>query len=76
MSIVKNSPEFLDCSDRTACRSWVAEIDGKPEDEAKTMLGLVDTVQCSVLFILDILCVSSSFALFISKFCRKVILKR
>ena len=75
MSIVKNSPEFLDCSDRTACRSWVAEIDGKPEDEAKTMLGLVDTVQCSVLFILDILCDSSS-VVFISMFCRKVILKR
>merc|ERR1711970_1479059 len=44
ISIVKDSKEFLDCSaDTTQCHSWITEIDGKPEDEAKTLLGLLDT---------------------------------
>ena len=44
ISIVKNSKEFLDCSsDQNQCHSWITEIDGKPEDEAKTLLGLLDT---------------------------------
>eukprot|EP00090_Calanus_glacialis_P024538 TRINITY_DN38153_c0_g1_i1.p1 TRINITY_DN38153_c0_g1~~TRINITY_DN38153_c0_g1_i1.p1 ORF type:complete len:546 (+),score=106.84 TRINITY_DN38153_c0_g1_i1:133-1770(+) len=44
ISIVKNSKEFLDCSaDKNQCHSWITEIDGKPEDEAKTLLGLLDT---------------------------------
>ena len=44
ISIVKNSPEFLDCTqDKEFCHSWISEIDGKQEDDAKTMLGLLDT---------------------------------
>ena len=44
ISIVKNSKKFLDCShDKKFCHSWISEIDGKHEDEAKTMLGLLDT---------------------------------
>ena len=44
ISIVKNSKEFLDCSgDKKFCHSWVSEMDGKHEDEARTLLGLLDT---------------------------------
>jgi len=44
ISIVKNSKEFLDCSeDKNQCQSWISEINGKPEDEAKILLGLLDT---------------------------------
>ena len=44
ISIVKNSREFLDCSqDPRFCHSWITEIDGAPEDEAKTIMGLLDT---------------------------------
>jgi len=40
---VKNSREFLDCTSGDTCVSWVTEINGKKEDEAKTMLGFLDT---------------------------------
>ena len=43
MSIVQNSREFLDCTSGDVCVSWVTEINGKREDEAKTMLGVLDT---------------------------------
>ena len=44
ISIVKNSREFLDCAhDKKFCHSWISEIDGAHEDEARTMLGLLDT---------------------------------
>ena len=47
ISIVKNSKAFLDCGhhgdNTTNCRSWITQIDGKSEKEAKTYLGLLDT---------------------------------
>jgi len=47
ISIVKNSKAFLDCDhhadNSTNCRSWITQIDGKSEKEAKTFLGLLDT---------------------------------
>jgi len=52
ISIVKNSKAFLSCfnsssstnsSTGTICSSWVTQIDGKTEQEAKTYLGLLDT---------------------------------
>ena len=47
ISIVKNSKAFLDCGEHgdntTKCKSWITEIDGKSEKEAKTFLGLLDT---------------------------------
>ncbi|XP_023339399.1 LOW QUALITY PROTEIN: glucose-6-phosphate exchanger SLC37A2-like [Eurytemora carolleeae] len=50
ISIVKNAKAFLDCdiSEHTdpsnvSCRSWITEIDGKTEKEAKTYLGFLDT---------------------------------
>ena len=44
ISIVKNSKEFLDCDrDKNFCHSWISEIDGKTQEEAKTLLGLLDT---------------------------------
>jgi len=47
ISIVKNSQAFLDCDhhgdNTTMCRSWISQIDGKSEKEAKTFLGLLDT---------------------------------
>ena len=47
ISIVKNSKAFLDCGEHgdntTKCRSWITQIDGKSEKEAKTFLGLLDT---------------------------------
>ena len=44
ISIVKNSKEFLDCDrDKNYCHSWIAEIDGRSQEEAKTLLGLLDT---------------------------------
>jgi len=47
ISIVKNSKAFLDCDhhgdNTTKCRSWITQIDGKSEKEAKTYLGLLDT---------------------------------
>eukprot|EP00090_Calanus_glacialis_P030254 TRINITY_DN4876_c0_g1_i1.p1 TRINITY_DN4876_c0_g1~~TRINITY_DN4876_c0_g1_i1.p1 ORF type:complete len:525 (-),score=179.91 TRINITY_DN4876_c0_g1_i1:298-1872(-) len=47
ISIVKNSAAFLDCgpvhNDSTRCKSWITQIDGKTEAEAKTFLGLLDT---------------------------------
>ena len=47
ISIVKNSKAFLDCDhhedNTTHCRSWISQIDGKSEKEAKTYLGLLDT---------------------------------
>merc|ERR1719244_1602620 len=59
ISIVKNSREFLDCSsDNNQCHSWITEIDGKPEEEAKTLLGLLDTTYL----------VSYAFFMFISGF--------
>ena len=48
ISIVKNSRAFLDCgpgnhTTNTTCTSWISQIDGKSEEEAKTFLGLLDT---------------------------------
>eukprot|EP00092_Neocalanus_flemingeri_P014087 GFUD01015196.1.p1 GENE.GFUD01015196.1~~GFUD01015196.1.p1 ORF type:complete len:522 (-),score=116.80 GFUD01015196.1:456-2021(-) len=47
ISIVKNSKAFLDCgkvhNSNTTCSSWITQIDGKTEAEAKTYLGLLDT---------------------------------
>lgn len=47
ISIVKNSKAFLNCaqkSDNTSvCTSWITQINGKTEQEAKTYLGLLDT---------------------------------
>jgi len=48
ISIVKNSRAFLDCgpgnhTTNTTCTSWISQIDGKSEQEAKTFLGLLDT---------------------------------
>ena len=43
LSIVKNSPGFLDCSKGKLCRSWVTQLDHKKEEEAHTILGLLDT---------------------------------
>jgi len=47
ISIVKNSKAFLDCGSvhnaSTVCSSWITQIDGKTEQEAKTYLGLLDT---------------------------------
>ena len=43
LSIVKNSREFLDCTSGDTCVSWITEINGAREDEAKTMLGVLDT---------------------------------
>jgi len=47
ISIVKNSKAFLDCGSvhnaSTICSSWITQIDGKTEQEAKTYLGLLDT---------------------------------
>jgi len=49
ISIVKNSKVFLSCSNSSSvnasstCTSWVTQIDGKSEQEAKTYLGLLDT---------------------------------
>jgi len=46
ISIVKNAKAFLDCDnagENSTCRSWVTELDGKPEHEAKTYLGFLDT---------------------------------
>lgn len=48
ISIVKNSHAFLNCpidntTNVTTCTSWISQIDGKTEPEAKTYLGLLDT---------------------------------
>jgi len=47
ISIVKNSKAFLDCgkvhNSNTTCTSWITQINGKTEHEAKTYLGLLDT---------------------------------
>jgi len=46
ISIVKNSHVFLDCEHANVtgtCTSWIEQIDGKTEKEAKTYLGLLDT---------------------------------
>jgi len=46
ISIVKNSKAFLNCAhddNTTSCTSWITEINGKTEQEAKTYLGLLDT---------------------------------
>jgi len=48
ISIVKNSHAFLNCekgkdNSTSTCSSWITEIDGKSESEAKTYLGLLDT---------------------------------
>jgi len=47
ISIVKNSKFFLDCGKvhkaNTTCKSWITQIDGRTEQEAKTYLGLLDT---------------------------------
>jgi OPA family glycerol-3-phosphate transporter-like MFS transporter 1/2 len=62
ISIVKNAKAFLDCDDgegsNGTCTSWITEINGKSEKEAKTYLGLLDT---SYLF-------SYSFFMFLSGF--------
>ena len=42
LSVVKNSEEFVNCS-QSVCSSWVDQLDGKPEDQTKTILGLLDT---------------------------------
>ena len=59
ISIVKNSKEFLDCSeDKNQCQSWISEINGKPEDEAKILLGLLDTTYLvSYAFFMFISCI-------------------
>ena len=43
LSIVKNSPGFLDCSKGKFCKSWVTQLDHKREEDAHTVLGLLDT---------------------------------
>lgn len=47
ISIVKNSKAFLNCPHKsdntTSCVSWITQINGKNEQEAKTYLGLLDT---------------------------------
>jgi len=53
ITVVKNSEDFLNCheddilesdeSNKTFCRSWISEIDGKDDTEAKSLLGLLDT---------------------------------
>merc|ERR1719187_1247109 len=49
ISIVKNSHAFLDCENATTashggtCTSWISQIDGRTEQDAKTYLGLLDT---------------------------------
>jgi len=47
ISIVKNSAAFLDCGvkhgDNATCSSFISQIDGMDEQEAKTTLGLLDT---------------------------------
>ena len=43
LSIVKNSPEFLNCSGGHLCSSWISQLDQHTEEEARTMLGLLDT---------------------------------
>ena len=64
ISIVKNAKAFLDCDNgdgegnNATCKSWITEINGKSEKEAKTYLGLLDT---SYLF-------SYSFFMFLSGF--------
>jgi len=69
ISIVKNAKAFLDCDhaddveatqgiSNATCRSWITEIDGKTEQEAKTYLGFLDT---SYLF-------SYAFFMFLSGF--------
>jgi len=42
LSIVKNSREFLDCSGGS-CTSWFSQLNETPEEEAHTVLGLLDT---------------------------------
>ena len=42
LSIVKNSREFLDCSG-SSCSSWVTQLHGLSEEEARTVLGLLDS---------------------------------
>ena len=43
LSIVKNSPGFLDCPTGKPCRSWVTQLDKEKEEDAHTVLGLLDT---------------------------------
>lgn len=49
ITIVKNDHNFFDCdedlinSTETICKSWITEIDGKKEGEAKSLIGLLDT---------------------------------
>jgi len=50
ISVVKNAKAFLDCEaplndteDIITCASWFTEMDDKPEAEAKTWVGFVDT---------------------------------
>lgn len=44
ISIVKNSHAFLNCEkNNETCSSWISEIDGETEANAKTYLGLLDT---------------------------------
>ena len=44
ISIVKNSHAFLNCEKNNGtCSSWISEIDGETEANAKTYLGLLDT---------------------------------
>ena len=43
LSIVKNSPGFLDCSKGKFCMSWVTQLNHKKEEDAHTVLGLLDT---------------------------------
>lgn len=49
ISIVKNDVSFLDCNENAVnktgvtCKSWITEIDGKSEEEAKSLIGLLET---------------------------------
>ena len=43
LSIVKNSPGFLDCPTGKPCKSWVTQLDKEKEEDAHTVLGLLDT---------------------------------
>eukprot|EP00088_Acartia_fossae_P004823 TRINITY_DN12089_c0_g1_i6.p1 TRINITY_DN12089_c0_g1~~TRINITY_DN12089_c0_g1_i6.p1 ORF type:complete len:537 (-),score=144.07 TRINITY_DN12089_c0_g1_i6:268-1878(-) len=50
ISVVKNTKDFLDCDENSGlnstnatCTSWITEINGKHESEAKTLLTILDT---------------------------------
>merc|ERR1712038_903421 len=42
ISVVKNSKEFLDCSNKESCESWVSKMNGTSEESAKGDLANLD----------------------------------